>query len=313
MNIVHSGWNNREFMWAFEEYFYKELGFGVPDINNCENVLGRNFSYFIFEEGGKNWMVLLDADDGSGIATDNYKLNEEAFNQLFKTYDVTDYIVFKMQYSSKSPHNTYYPLADKTHPLGYFPYFPSQIDTFKESADLMQPPTIDFLWMGTVNYEDNPPVWPDGLDKKHWQLGQRIEGFEMIQSIKENRPDLNIVLSSDRIPYFDYLKLVSQTKVCLELPGVGNFTTRFFENLKMGKCILGNKLFLELPYEIKADHHYIALDDWFQMEEAMDYLLDNKRVRYDVMRNVRELWPKLTYDYSLKHMLSTIKKELTNL
>ena len=55
-------------MWVFEEYFYKELGFGVPDINNCENVLGRNFSYFIFEEGGKNWMVLLDADDGSGIA-----------------------------------------------------------------------------------------------------------------------------------------------------------------------------------------------------------------------------------------------------
>lgn len=300
-------------MWAFEEYFYKELGFGKPDIHNCENVLGRNFSYFIFEEGGKNWMVLLDADDGSGIATDNYKLNEDAFNQLFKTYDVTDYIVFKMQYSSKSPHNTYYPLADKTHPLGYFPYFPNQIDTFKKNADLMQPPTIDFLWMGTVNYEDNPPVWPDGLDKKHWQLGQRIEGFEMVQSLKESRPDLNIVLSSDRIPYFDYLQLVSQSKVCLELPGVGNFTTRFFENLKMGKCILGKKLFLELPYEIKADHHYISLDDWFEMEEAMDYLLDNKKVRYDVMRNVRELWPKLTYEHSLKYMLLTIKKELTNL
>jgi hypothetical protein len=313
MKIISSGWNNREFMWSFEKYFYDKLGFGQPDIPNCEDLLGRNFSYFIFEEGGKNWMVLLDADDGSGIALDNCKLFEDVKLDLMKKYDVVDYIIFKMQYSSKSPHNDCYPYSHKTYPLGYFPYFPQQIDDFKKTTDLMQPPTIDFLWMGTVNYEDNPPVWPTGLDKKHWQLGQRIEGFEMIQSIKESRPDLNIVLSSDRIQYFDYLKLVSQSKVCLELPGVGNFTTRFFENLKMGKCILGKRLFLELPYEIKADHHYISIDDWFELEEAMDYLLDNKRVRYDIMRNVRELWPKLTYEYALKHMLSTIKKELTNL
>tara|TARA_R110000744_G_scaffold2344_16_gene9593 strand:+ start:3888 stop:4841 length:954 start_codon:yes stop_codon:yes gene_type:complete len=311
MNIVHSGWNNREFMWSFEDYFYNELGFGKADIHNCERILGRNFSYFIFEEDDKNWMVLLDADDGSGIASDNYKLNEDAFNKLKETYNVTDYIVFKMQYSSRAPHNSFYPLAEKTHPLGYFPYFPDQIDEYKRSVDMMQTPTIDFLWMGTVNYEDNPPVWPDGLDKEHWQLGQRIKGFEMIQSIKEKRPDLNIVVSSDRIQYYDYLDLVAKSKVCLELPGVGNFTTRFFENLKMGKCILGKRLYLELPYDIIADKHYIALDDWSEMEEAMDYLVENKKTRYTVMRNVRELWPKLTYQYALDSMLYNIRKHLT--
>jgi len=320
MKVIKSGWNNREFMVEYEKFIYDKLNFGEPDIQNCEKLLGRNFSFFIFQKEPfligdypRNYMVLFDADDGSGIALDNCKLYDDTFTELMKEYNVEDYIIFKMQYSSKSPHNDYYPYADKTHPLGYFPYFPHHIEQFKQTVNQFQAPTIDFLWMGTVNYEDNPPVWPEGLDKKHWQLGQRLEGYEMVMSLKESRPDLNIVVSSDRIPYFDYLNMVMQSKVCLELPGVGNFTTRFFENLQLGKCILGKELYLELPYEIKKGEHYIGVEDWTKLEDSMDWLMDNPKERFSIMKNVKKLQPKLSHQYAFDNMIETINKHLTKL
>jgi len=313
MKIIKSGWNNREFMIEYEKFIYDKLNFGEPDVQNCEDFLGRNFSFFIFEKDNKNYLVLLDADDGSGIALDNCKLFEDTRLELMEEFNVVDYIIFKMQYSSKSPHNDCYPYAHKTHPLGYFPYFPHLIKHFKDMVNPFQPSTIDFLWMGTVNYEDNPPVWPEGLDKKHWQLGQRIEGYEMVMALKESRPDLNIVVSSDRIPYFDYLNMVMQSKVCLELPGVGNFTTRFFENLQLGKCILGKELYLELPYEIKKGEHYIGVEDWTKLEDSMDWLMDNPKERFSIMKNVKKLQPKLSHQYAFDNMIETINKHLTKL
>ena len=32
MKVIYSGWNNREFMIAYEKYIYDKLGFGEPDI-----------------------------------------------------------------------------------------------------------------------------------------------------------------------------------------------------------------------------------------------------------------------------------------
>jgi hypothetical protein len=307
--------NNREFMIEYEKYVYKQFGIEKPDILNCENVLGRNFSFIIFENKKKNYMIMFDADDGSGIANDNFKLEVDVWKEIKEKYDVVDYIIFKMQYSSELPHNFFYPFAHKTHPLGYFPYFPDYIHEwqYRNNHLLFSPNDIDFLWMGTVNYEDEPPVWPYGLDKKHWQLGQRIKGFETINEIKERRTDLNIVVSSDRIPYDDYLNLVMQSKVCLELPGVGNFTTRFFENLQLGRCILGKRLYLELPYDIVPDEHYVAIDDWNELEDAMDSLVGDRKRRFNIMKNARKLYPKLTHEYAFEQMMKRINKHLTKL
>lgn len=313
MKVIYSGGNNREFMVGYERYVYDQWGIEKPDIADCEKILGRNFSFIIFENKKKNYMIMFDADDGSGIAQDNFKLEVDVFKELKEKYNVEDYIIFKMQYSSEAPHNTYYPFAHKTHPLGYFPYFPKYVYEwqYRNSQLLFAPSTIDFLWMGTINYEDEPPVWPYGLDKKHWQLGQRIKGFEMIKDIKERRPDLNIAVSSDRISFEQYLNLVLQTKVCLELPGVGNFTTRFFENLQMGRCILGKELYLELPYEIIPNQHYVSIDDWDQLEDAMDRIVDNRKERFRIMKNVRKLAPKLTYEYAFNEMINRVNKHLT--
>ena len=315
MKVIYSGGNNREFMSAYEHYVYEQFGIDKPDIPNCENYLGRNFSFIIFENEKKRYMIMFDADDGSGIAEDNCKLNEKIWRKLMDKYNVGDYIIFKMQYSSKLPHNAFYPFAHKTHPLGYFPYFPKYINEwqYKNNHLLFAPCDIDFLWMGTVNYEDGPPVWPSGLDKKHWQLGQRIKGFQTINEIKERRPDLNIVVSSDRIPYDEYLNLVMRTKVCLEIPGVGNLTTRFFENLQLGRCILGKEIYLELPYSIIPNQHYVAINEWEELEEAMDKLVDDTKERFRIMKNVRKLSPKLSYKYAFEYMMKIINKHLTKL
>ena len=71
--------NNREFMIEYEKYVYKQFGIEKPDILNCENVLGRNFSFIIFENKKKNYMIMFDADDGSGIANDNFKLEVDVW------------------------------------------------------------------------------------------------------------------------------------------------------------------------------------------------------------------------------------------
>jgi len=311
MNIILAGSNNREFMNRFEDWMYAKWKI-IPDYIDCEEYLGRNFSFVIFENDAHNYMILFDADDGSGIASDNFKLKTSVFEQLKKENNVEDYIVFKMQYSSKSPHNDCYPLKDKTYPLGYFPYFPDIIENFKHLNRynfLTTKKDIDFLWMGTVNHMAKPPVWPKGVDLKHWQMGQRLKGFKILKDIAERRTDLNVIFTSDRIPYVDYLKLLMRTKICIELPGIGNFTTRFFENLMMEKCIMGKELYLELPYTLKPHHHYIAIDSYDILETKMDILLRNDVLIDDIQRNVKKLQPNLTYDYAYNHIMNTLKKK----
>lgn len=311
MNVICAGRNNREFLNRFEDWLYRKWDI-IPDYDTCEEYLGRNFSFVIFENDNKNYMILFDADDGSGIASDNFKLKTDVFEQLKEEHNVEDYIVFKMQYSSKSPHNDYYPLKNKTYPLGYFPYFPDVIENFKHLNRynfLTTPKDIDFLWMGTVNVEDKPPVWPANVDLKHWQLGQRIKGFNVLRDIAQRRTDLNVIFTDKRIPYTDYLKLLMRTKICIELPGVGNFTTRFFENLMMGKCIIGKELYLELPYTLKSHHHYIAVDSYDILETKMDILLRNDVLINDIERNVKKLQPSLTYKYAYDYILRILKEK----
>ena len=311
MNIILAGSSNREFMSRFEDWMYAKWEI-IPDYIDCEEYLGRNFSFVIFENDGHNYMILFDADDGSGIASDNFKLKTEVFEELKEENNVEDCVVFKMQYSSQSPHNDYYPLKDKTHPLGYFPYLPHVIKEFKHHNRynfLTTQKDIDFLWIGTVPHSASPPVWPDEVDIRHWQMGQRLEGYKTLKDIAERRDDLNIVCSNRPIPYVDYLKLLMRTKICIELPGIGNFTTRFFENLMMEKCILGKELYLELPYEIRPQYHYIAIDSYDGLEAKMDMMLRNEPIVNDIHRNVKKLQPKLTYDYAYNHIINVLKEK----
>lgn len=310
MNIIDYGLNNRPFMRSYEDTLYSQFKLNKePRWTNCESTLGRNFSYFIFEDNSDNYLVLFDSSDGSGLQPYDDSLNHTVLRKLMEEYNIKDYIIFKMQFSYDG-FSSYYPLKSKTHPLGYFPDVPSITYEFKKQSRYryaVQPKDIDFFWVGTIDYGAPPPLWPEDKDINQWPMGQRQEGYKTFKQIADKHSEWNII-TSDR-PQFsrpEYLDKTMRSKVCLELPGVGYFTTRFFENLILERCMISKELPLSLPYDLIPNVHYFAINHWDELEDKMQWIMDNPTEIDNIINNVKDLQSSLTHDYAFHNMTELI-------
>mgnify|MGYP003148428292 CR=1 FL=1 len=318
MDVIEYGRNNRPFMWSFEKYLYRQLNPLCPSITDtdCEKYLGRNFSYFIFDKYKNTYGVLLDSSDGSGAQPHDDSLKLEVWDKILKRNNVKDFIIFKMQCGANDIFNEYYPLpSSKTFPLGYFTDVPDWAYGYKKAMAyyyFARPKDIDFFWAGTIDYTHEPWAWPKKKDIRHWQPGQRIEGYKILKDIKERHPEWNIIISDKpQYPKDVYLDMIMRSKVCIELPGIGGFTTRFFENLILGKCILSRKLLHQLPYELKEDFHYASMGpDFSKMEERMEELINNPREMYTIETNTRLCQKYLTHEYAYENMVKVMEEQL---
>tara|TARA_Y100000310_G_scaffold326406_1_gene391263 strand:- start:530 stop:1534 length:1005 start_codon:yes stop_codon:yes gene_type:complete len=312
MNVIEYGRNNRPFMWSFEEYLLSQLKPEMEPFHkpNCEDYLGRNFSYLIIEEEGNNYLILLDASDGCGMQPYDESLIAPTLRNIMEKHDVKNYLVFKMQYSKKL--TDHYQLKERTFPLGYFPDFPEETYEWKEKTKyyyFAQKEDIDFFWAGSIDYKSQPTLWPSNKSIGLWPINQRRIGFKKIKEIADKHPEWNIVVS-DTIKYdrLQYLDLIMRSKVCLDLPGVGYFTTRFFENLILERCILTQKLPLDLPYKLEPNKHYASVNNWDHLEDKMISLMESPLKREEIIKNVKDVGKKLTHAYAYKKMMQKVKK-----
>jgi len=312
VNIIEYARSNRPFMWSYEEYLYSRLEpVGNPFVNNCEEYLGRNTSYFVFEEKGSNYAVMLEASDGAGFRKGCHCVKKEVWQEILDRNDVKDFIVFKMQWGKEDIFNRYFAFPDKTHPLGYFTDYPMQTYQYNEHNKynaLLKKKDIDFFWAGTVNYTLAKDKWPEDIDINYWASRSRVEGYKALKRVEEKHPEWNIVISDKpAFPKLEYLDLVMRSKICLELPGIGWFTTRFFENLMLGKCIMGRRLPHRLPYELKEDVHYLSIgDDYENLEECMKKYINDGAKILEIEKNVKDLQGYLTHEYAYDKMTELI-------
>lgn len=314
MKIIEYARSCRPFMYSYEDYIYSQLKPQVnPYVTNCDEYLGRNTSYFIFESviPSQKYAVLLEASDGAGFREGCHCIKKDVWQEILDRHEVTDFIVFKMQWGKEDIFNRHFAFPDKTHPLGYFTDYPSDTYHYQKQTrynSLLKKKDIDFLWAGTVNYKLADDKWPEDINIKYWASRERVQGYKALEKIKERRPEWNIVITDKpSFPKPEYMDLVMRSKICLELPGIGWFTTRFFENLMLGKCIMGRRLPHQLPYELKEDVHYISIgDDYEHLEDYMEsYINDDSKIK-QIENNVQTLQPYLTHKYAWNNMSELI-------
>ena len=312
MKIIEYARNNRPFLWSFEEYlYYKHPPSGKEFVPNCDEYLGRNTSYFVFEEEESTFAVMLEGSDGAGFRKGCHCVNKEVWQEILDRNNVKDFIVFKMQWGKEDIFNRHFAFPNKTHPLGYFPDYPIETYRFKEMDkynNLLRKKDIDFFWAGTVNYTLAKDKWPEDIDINYWASRSRVEGYKALKQIKERHPEWNMVISDKpNFPKHQYLDMIMRAKICLELPGIGWFTTRFFENLMLGKCIMGRRLPHQLPYDLKEDVHYISIGDNYEhLEDYMESYINDKDKILEIERNVQTIQGYLTHEYALDNMTELI-------
>tara|TARA_R110001592_G_scaffold175969_3_gene415369 strand:- start:2918 stop:3862 length:945 start_codon:yes stop_codon:yes gene_type:complete len=313
MKILEYSLNNRAFYRGFESVFFSMF----KDRKASNRYLGKNFSFCIVELKEKRCLVLFDLDDGSGITPcrpgildGDCKLDFNKLEKLKSDYNIIDenIIIFKAQINRHECE--YYPFKERIYPLGYFSGNYENIKNIKVNPKVEK--DIDLLWLGTVNLDSTPWNWPENQDIDMWPSGWRIKGYKLLEKLRKERKDLNIVFGSKKVSQKDYYDLINRTKICLELPGCGWFTRRFVENILLEKCILSMKQKQCLPFDLIENVHYHSMgENLDNLEKEIDNLLNSKNLINSYEKNTRKI--KNNYDLlSLsEYVFKKINKELT--
>jgi hypothetical protein len=182
--------------------------------------------------------------------------------------------------------------------------------TFKTVAN----PTIDVLFVGGRVHENNSPYcWPKNRNLNQWWVGNRKIGYEKLLRIKNSRKDLNIVAVDNLLPGGSYYDTVANSKICLDFPGVGQSSRKFFEFLVLGKCVLS---LTQQPtcWDLREEKHYASLGydfNYEMLELRIDRLLSTGEWS-QIARNTQEIKHKLTHEFVGDYVISTIDKHIDN-
>lgn len=302
--IVRYGLDTRDHMIGFLSQFYKKYApNAVHDDNMSSAVLNKNWSCFLYEHDGKNFLGFFDGDDGSGGTPFDIKLNWPRFQNLIDHYNVVDYAVFKIQHSNFAEARQFYPFKRDVYPLALMTNDPSRIFALADTM-VRKEQDIDVLFVGGKVHDHNKPYcWPKNRNvNQHWPTNRKI-GYSKLLEIKERRKDLNIVTVDNLLTHGDYYDLVNRAKICLDFPGIGLSSRKFYEFLVLGKCIMA------LPqnnccWNLKEFHHYFPLYnkkaepdfDYTCLEKRIDYLLTSDNLREILCKNAAALRSKMSFE-----------------
>jgi len=316
MKIIEWSHSARDFMQSFERWFYSKYS-----SKDCESNpawvgrgLGKSFSFFIAENNNSKMLVLLDYDDGNGYKPVDFKLDTRLFDHIMNSHGLENYIVFKSQRASSSDLCKNYPVPEENvYPLGYFCDDTNHTLMLKDRVKNYNSSKrdIDVFWCGTVpNYPDSDWKYKD-LDIKYWGSRARRLGYEKICEIRDRRDDLNIFTSNNLIPFEQYVDLISRSKICIDLPGVGFHTRRLMELLTLEKCSLACEKVNELNFNLVEERHVHRYSlDYSDLESKIDYLLRNPGIIIETEENLEEIQSLLTWDYAAENMFKVIEKRL---
>ncbi len=295
--ILRFGVDNRDHLVNFLEKFYKRHAIGVErDQSMTPEILGKNWSCFVYEREGKNFLCLFDGDDGSGGTPADCKLVWPKFQSLIDHYKINDYLIFKIQHTPRSDQKQFYPFKTDVYPFALMTNDPERIFRIADSLPKVEQ-DIDVLFVGGRVHERNKPYcWAKHRNtNQHWPTN-RLIGYEKLLEIKRRRTDLNIVAVDGLLPADQYYETVNRAKICLDFPGIGVSSRKFYEYLVLGKCILA------LPqnnccWPLKEWEHYAALRtidyqpdyNYDQLESNIDHLLSQIGIRTDVGRRAAKL------------------------
>ncbi len=312
--ISRYGVDDRDHLVHFLEKFYKKNAMGgVRDEHMTPQTLGKNWSCFVYEREGKKFLCLFDGDDGSGGTATDCKLVWSRFHNIIKHYGITDYLVFKIQHASDPEHRMFYPFKRDVYPLALMTNNPDRIFNVADTLSKVEQ-DIDVLFVGGRVHDHNGLYcWPKNRNpNQHWPTSRRI-GYAKLLEMKERRKDLNIVTYDGLMPPDEYYDVINRTKICLDFPGIGVSSRKFYEFLVLGKCVLA------LPqnnccWPLKEWEHYAAMRksgyapdyEYEGMEKNIDHLLAWPGIRADLGRRAAKLRPLMSHEAVGEYVIKTL-------
>jgi len=309
----------RDFMQPFENWLYSTHSSSEHESNPAwlGKGLGKSFSLFLVgRDTSPEMAVLLDYDDGNGYKPVDFKLDTRLFDHIMNTHGLSNYIVFKSQRAASSELCKNYPIPEENvYPLGYFCNDHIHTNLLKDiMIDEVSLRDIDVFWCGTVpRYPDSDWKYND-LDIGYWGSRQRRLGYEKLCEIKSRRDDLNIFISDEIIPFEKYTNLISRSKVCIDLPGVGFHTRRLIELLTLERCTLACEKINELNFDLIDERHVHRYSlGYSDIEEKIDYLLSDHDIIEYTERNLSEIQKYLTWEYAATNMFKIIDNRISML
>lgn len=315
--ITRFGINSRDHFQIFQKNFLERN----LSKNSCfdpkmsSEKLGKNFSSFLFEKEQKKLLVLFDVDDGSGGTPSDCKIIWSTLDEIQREYRPHDMIVLKSQVNRNPEYNQFYPFKEDVYPIGIFSNDPQGVYEAKKKYPVVEHQDIDVFFAGGLKHEKNRPYcWPKNRDIKKWWSGASIRGYKKLLEIKERRPDIRFALFDYSVPAEQFYDLVRRSKICIDLPGVGLSSRKFYELLVFGKCVVS----LRQQHSIwKCDEniHYCSMEEDLEfesLESKIDYLLGDKIARKNIENNVSMLDKDLTLDSILQKVENIIHQKIDN-
>lgn len=299
----------------FSKRFYQKFGKGMqllPEFGNTN--LGSSWSTFVYEVNGENWLIMHDSDDGSGGTPMDCKLVFPNWHNLLKKYNIKDYVIFKNQMTTLEEQCQHYPFKWDIYPTAIMSDNPDHIHqiakTFKSPIEKCD---IDVIFVGGHVHDKNQPYcWPKNRNINQWLPGVRTRGYKKLQEIQSRRKDINFFLVDGLMNSGDFYNHLARSKICIDLPGTGQSSRKFFEYLVLGKCALSLKQ-QQTPWDLVEDIHYASLGyDWdFNfLEDKIENLLNNQNRIEQIQNAAKSLRPKLTHDWMADYMMNTVDQHI---
>lgn len=103
-----------------------------------------------------------------------------------------------------------------------------------------------------------------------------------------------------KIRYSRYLREVASSKICIDLPGNGDFCFRMIDYLAVGSCIIGfpPRTTLYPPLEDRK-HIIYCQPDLSDLVDLCYYYLHNNKEREQIAKNSREYFDRYLHKYQL--------------
>lgn len=316
--ITYFGLNNRGHIAIFQQLLIQQnlTKDAKKDSRLSTEILGRNWGGFIYEKNNKKLLVLIDTDDGSGGTPFDCKISWPAFDDILQSYKPDDYIILKSQINIDPEFNQFYPFKNDVYQLGIFSDNPYSIFKVKSLIDRSTNQDIDVFFSGGLKFKDfKPCVWPKERDIKKWYPGASMRGYKKLLEIRDRRQDLNIKIFDKVLEPKTFYDLINRSKICIDFPGVGLSSRKFYEYLVLGKCVLTLKQQLT-PWPCEENIHYCSMGvdlDFSSLEEKIDFLLKNDTFRKNIESNVFNIEKHLTLESMIKRVEKIINDKIDSL
>lgn len=311
--ITHYGIDTRDHLATFQRKFYNKYAKNASQTSAMTpESLGKNLSCCVYERNNKNYLICFDGDDGSGGTPSDCKINWWKYRDVLDTFKIDDYAIFKMQYADTSDQKQFYPFKYDVYPLAMMTNHPEKIISITDSLKKVNK-DVDVVFVGGRVHEHNRPFcWPKNRNINQWWPGNRKVGYEKLIEIKNRRKDLVIELHDGLLPQEKYYDLINRSKICIDFPGIGLSSRKFYEFSIMGKCILSLKQNEScIPYQEWETYASIGRDyDWNSLENTIDTLLKTDGLIDELGNNAFMLRKYMTHEYIGEYVVNTIDEHI---